>query len=236
MGNDGAAPVLAIDGPSGAGKGTVAQEVATRLGWHYLDSGALYRVLALAARERGLGPEEAGALRALAAALDVVFVPRPGDVVGVRLDGRDVSGEIRSEEAGRAASRLAAVPEVREGLLALQRRLRRPPGLVAEGRDMGTVVFPDAAVKIYLTASPEVRAQRRYKQLKEKGLDVTLSRLVEDIQARDRHDTERAVAPLRPAEDALVLDSSTLDVEQVVARVLDAVRRRQGAAAGGGRA
>jgi len=221
-----AAPVVAIDGPSGAGKGTVAQEVAKRLGWHYLDSGALYRVLALAAAARGLTEADPGVLGALAAALEVEFVPRPGDVVGVRLGGRDVSAEIRSEEAGRAASRLAALPAVREGLLALQRRLRRPPGLVAEGRDMGTVVFPDAAAKIFLTASPEVRARRRYKQLKDKGLDVTLSRLVEDIQARDRQDSERAVAPLRPAEDALVLDSSELDVAQVVERVLAAVKER----------
>lgn len=213
-------PVITIDGPSGTGKGTVTALVAQRLGWHTLDSGALYRVLGLAAEGRGVAFDDADGLAALAASLPLAFV---GD--RVLLDGTDVSDAIRTETAGMAASRVAAFPGVRAALLDWQRRMARAPGLVADGRDMGTVVFPDAGLKIFLDASPEVRAERRYKQLKEKGLDVNLAALVMDIRERDERDRTRAVAPLRAAGEAVVVDSTALSIAEVLDRVLEEVRR-----------
>ncbi len=224
-------PVLALDGPSGSGKGTVGQIIAQRLGWHYLDSGALYRALALAAAARGLDGDDAAALERLAAELDVEFVPQPPDSVRVLVDGTECGETLRSEECGRQASRLAAIPEVRRGLLRAQRAARRAPGLVADGRDMGGVVFPDAVLKIFLTANAEVRAQRRYKQLKDKGLDVSLRQLRQAIRDRDDRDAGRASSPLLAAGDACVVDTSGLGVEAVVARILEMLSERLAAQA-----
>lgn len=218
-------PVIAIDGPSGSGKGTVAQLLATELGWHFLDSGALYRILAYAAGQRGIALDAAAALAELARTLPVTFSPNDSKI---SLDGIDILDKIRTESAGNAASKVAAIPEVRVALLARQRAFRTAPGLVADGRDMGTVVFPDAAVKVFLTASAEERARRRYKQLIEKGLDANLSDLVTAIAERDRRDAERSVAPLKPAADAEILDTSDLDIAQSVAQVRALVRRRLG--------
>jgi cytidylate kinase len=219
-----APPVIAIDGPSGSGKGTIARRVASALGWHLLDSGALYRLLALAASRRGIGLDEAAALAELARNLDVRFAA-DGDGEGlIWLDGEPVRDELRTEEAGRGASTVAALQPVRTALLALQRSFRRPPGLVADGRDMGTHVFPEAGLKVYLTASAEERARRRHKQLNDKGIDVSLAALSRDIEDRDRRDSERSVAPLRPAEDARILDSSGQSIEAVTHTVLDWAR------------
>ena len=212
-----AAPVLTIDGPTASGKGTIAQRVARTLGWHYLDSGSLYRLTALSAMDHDVGFDDAPALERLAAALPVGFDP-DGRIL---LDGEDVTEAIRAEAVGNGASRLAVHPSVRAALLALQRGFRRPPGLVADGRDMGTVVFPDAALKVFLTASAESRAERRYKQLIEKGISATLSSLLQDLRARDARDASRAVAPLAPAEGAYVLDSTSLTIDETVAKVLD---------------
>ncbi len=212
------APVLTIDGPSGSGKGTIARLLAKRLGWHLLDSGALYRITALAAQRRGIDLQDAAAIAKLAAHLDVRFVGE--DETCVLLDGEDVSLLIRSEQAGEAASVIAAHRSVREALLEFQRDFAAAPGLVADGRDMGTVVFPDAPVKIYLDASAEVRGARRYKQLNEKGLDANLAQIIDDIRRRDERDMQRAVAPLKAADDAHVIDSSFLTVEQVLAECL----------------
>lgn len=222
--NDAAVPVIAIDGPSGSGKGTVARRVAEALGWRLLDSGALYRVVAVAAADRGIAEDDADALAACAGTLDIVF-----DVDGqggerIRVDGVDVTDRVRAEDTGTAASRIAAVGALRTALLDVQRGFRRAPGLVADGRDMGTVVFPDARCKVFLTASAEARAERRYKQLKEKGFDGTLAALFDDIVSRDARDAARAVAPLRPATDAIQLDSTGLDVDTVVQRVLELAR------------
>jgi len=212
------APVIAIDGPSASGKGTIASRVARQLGFHYLESGALYRVLALVSlREDAL---DEARLAELAARMDVAF--HDGEVL---LDDEDVSDKIRAEPCGVRASEVARLRAVRQALLQRQRAFRRPPGLVADSRDMGTVVFPDAPLKIFLTASPEVRAERRYKQLKEKGIDANLRALSHDLQERDERDTRRAVAPLVPAPDSQVLDSSTLSVEQVVERILQLYRK-----------
>jgi len=213
-------PVVTLDGPGGAGKGTVGLGLARRLGWHFLDSGALYRVLALAADRAGLDESRPASVAGLLPGLDVRFDPA-GEEPRVFLGGEDVSRAIRDEACGGLASRLAALPEVRAALLEAQRRWRRAPGLVADGRDMGTVVFPDALVKVFLTASPEVRAERRYKQLKDKGLSANLARLIADTRERDRRDAERPVAPLKPAPDARLLDSSRLNVEEVTAVVAD---------------
>lgn len=215
------APVIAIDGPTASGKGTVAERVARALGWHYLDSGALYRIVALQALRRSLDPDDGAALAALAAASAPRF--EQGRVL---LDGEDVSDAIRAEEVGVAASRAAAQPALRAALLDLQRRARRAPGLVADGRDMGTVVFPDALLKVYLTASVRSRAARRHKQLMEKGFSARLSDLSRDLAARDARDMQRAEAPLKPAEDALVLDSTDLSIDQTIDAVLEAYRRR----------
>lgn len=214
-------PVLCLDGPSGAGKGTVAQAVAERLGWHYLDSGALYRLLAFAASEQGIALDDEEALAALAERFDVRF--EDGRML---LDGREIGNRIRTEEAGNNASRVAAMPAVRQALLAWQRRQARPPGLVADGRDMGATVFPASPCKVFLTASAEERAQRRYKQLREKGFSVTLARLFQEIRERDERDANRSASPLRPADGAVVIDTTELNIEQVAARVLEVVAVR----------
>lgn len=210
-----AAPVIAIDGPTASGKGTVAERVAGALGFHYLDSGALYRLVALRALRMGCPTDDAPALTALARSLKPRF--GAGRIV---LDGEDVSLDIRSEEVGRLASQVAVHASLRAALLELQRSFRRPPGLVADGRDMGTVVFPDALLKVYLTASVPARAERRHKQLIEKGFTANIATLLQDLRARDERDATRAEAPLRPAEDALLLDSSGLGIEEVVDAVL----------------
>ena len=216
----GHAPIIAIDGPGGAGKGTISRLVASQLGWHLLDSGAMYRVAALAAGKQGVDITDNEAVTAVAKGLDVVFEPCDNGV-SVLLAGEDVSAEIRTEACGELASRVAAMGSVREALLARQRAFQEAPGLVADGRDMGTVVFPAAELKIYLTASAEERARRRHKQLIDKGIDVNLARLLEDIEQRDRRDMERPVAPLKPAEDAVVVDTTMMTIEQVVAKVSD---------------
>jgi CMP/dCMP kinase len=217
-------PVLAIDGPSGSGKGTIAREVADALGWHRLDSGALYRLAGLAAARQGQSGAAPVELARLSAGLNVRFGTDPAGAEQVWLDGDDVTAAIRTEECGRLASHIARIPEVRDALIGLQRGFRRAPGLVADGRDMGSRIFPDASVKVFLTASAAERAKRRYKQLKDKGIDVSLPALSRDIAARDRRDSERSVAPLRPAVDARVLDSSNLTIEDVTRTVLDWVR------------
>ncbi|MEW6445826.1 MAG: (d)CMP kinase [Pseudomonadota bacterium] len=211
-------PVLTLDGPSGSGKGTIARLLAKCLGWHMLDSGALYRLTALAAQRRGIDLADAQAVADVARGLDVRF--EGDEETRVLLDGDDVTLAIRTEEAGAAASTVAVHPLVREALLERQRRFAQPPGLVADGRDMGTVVFPDAPVKIYLDASAEVRAWRRCKQLNDKGLGANVDQIIDDIRERDRRDMQRPVAPLKPAEDAYVLDSSEMTVEQVLAECL----------------
>lgn len=212
-------PVITVDGPSGAGKGTLCMLLADKLGFHLLDSGAIYRVLALAAIHHGVDTESEDALVPLATHLDVQFIAE-GDLVKVILEGEDVSGELRKEETGMAASKVAALPRVREALLRRQRAFSAAPGLVADGRDMGTIVFPEAEAKIFLDASAEERATRRLKQLQQKGLDVRFDDLLSEIQERDDRDRNRPVAPLRPAEDALVLDSTSMNIEQVVEKAL----------------
>lgn len=218
-------PVVAVDGPSGSGKGTVAQILAARLGWHYLDSGALYRVVGLAARRGGVDVADASRLAHLAQAIDIRFLPRAGTAPVVLLNGEDVGDVLRTEESGDAASQVAAVPAVRQALLHKQHALREPPGLVADGRDMGTAVFPDAIVKVFLTASPGVRAERRYKQLREKGFDVNLPRLLDEICSRDARDAARSASPLKPAADAHLLDTSDLSISEVVDRIEHLLRQ-----------
>ncbi|MBX5460423.1 MAG: (d)CMP kinase [Steroidobacteraceae bacterium] len=221
-----APPVVTIDGPSGSGKGTIARAVARHAGWHLLDSGALYRLTALAGARAGLDPQDVQGHARLAGAMNVTFGSQSDGTERITLDGEDVTSELRSETTGSGASRVAAWPEVREALLARQRAFAQPPGLVADGRDMGTVVFPDAALKIFLTASAEERALRRYKQLKDKGSDVSLPALSREIAERDSRDSTRAVAPLKPAPDAEVIDSTGLSIGQVVDRVLAIGRSR----------
>lgn len=226
--NPEAAPVLTIDGPSGAGKGAVSANVARALGWNVLDSGAVYRAVALAALERGIETDDEAALVSLARYLPLTF--RVGlDGIDVLLDGREIGDALRSEAVSVAASQVASIAPVRDALLALQRQCRKPPGLVADGRDMGTVVFPGAGLKVFLEAGVEERAKRRYKQLKEKGESVKLARLLRDMQARDRRDRERAVAPTVPAPDAVVVDSTTLSLPEVIERVLGLASERFGA-------
>ena len=214
-------PVIAIDGPSGSGKGTIARRVADALGYHLLDSGALYRLVALSARKSGVSLDDRQKLAHLAVELDVRFDSDEDGEERIWLGDEDVTGEIRTEEAGAGASAVAQIPAVREALFERQRAFQQPPGLVADGRDMGSHVFPDATLKVFLTASAEERARRRHKQLKDKGLDVSLAALSRDIENRDRRDSERTVAPLRPAMNAKFLDSSGLSIEAVTKQVLD---------------
>jgi len=221
-----AAPIVTIDGPSGSGKGTICRSVSQRTGWHLLDSGALYRLVALAGVEAQLPPADVAAHATLALSMSIEFgVTAEGDE-RVLLNGREVTSDLRTETAGAGASRVAAWPEVRAALLDRQRAFAKPPGLVADGRDMGTVVFPDAPLKIFLTASPEERARRRYNQLKDKGSGVSLAALSREIAERDLRDSTRAVAPLKPAPDSHVIDSTSLSIEQVVEHVLDLGRRQ----------
>jgi len=223
-----AVPVLAIDGPSGSGKGTVGQLLAERLGWHFLDSGALYRALGIAANRAGEALlQDADALARLAVSLDIRFMPQPGGApVRVILNGTDVGDAIRTEDSGRLASIVAAVPQARAALLQKQHAFRQAPGLVADGRDMGSTVFPDAILKIFVTASAEIRAERRYKQLKEKGFDANLRRLLDEIRERDARDAARTASPLKPAADACILDTSSLGIPDVVDRIHGLLQER----------
>ncbi|WP_163557301.1 (d)CMP kinase [Halomonas sp. NO4] len=218
-------PVVTLDGPGGAGKGTISRLIAERLGWHLLDSGALYRLTALAALRHGVALDDAAGLAELARNLDVAFLAE-GETTRVLLEGDDVSRAIRTEQAGDAASQVAAVPAVREALLKRQRDFLQPPGLVADGRDMGTVVFPEAPLKVFLTATAEERARRRYLQLQEGGVDASLSSLLKEIQARDARDMQRSVAPLKPADDAIMLDTTRLTIPEVVDRLTEWLTER----------
>ncbi len=214
------APVITIDGPSGAGKGTVAKQVAGRLGWLWLDSGALYRVVGLLGARRGLAPGDEAGHAALAAGLHIVFMGAADGSDAVLVDGEDLAPELRSEAVGRLASAVAVLPAVRAALVGRQQSFRRLPGLVADGRDMGSAIFPDAPLKVYLTASVAERAERRYKQLKDKGLGGSLADLSRDIEERDRRDAGRAASPLLQTADAVRIDSSARSVESVVDEVL----------------
>ncbi|HET6724527.1 MAG TPA: (d)CMP kinase [Gammaproteobacteria bacterium] len=213
------APVITIDGPSGSGKGTISSLVASELGWHHLDSGALYRILAHAAAEAHIHADEPERVAALAPTLAIRFVS-DADESRILLNGQDVTAAVRAESCGNAASKIAVLPEVRAALVALQRRFRTPPGLVADGRDMGTVIFPDAETKVFLTASARERAERRHKQLNQKGLSVSLDRLLQDLEERDARDARRPISPLKPAPDAHTIDTTGMPIEAVVAAVL----------------
>jgi cytidylate kinase len=226
MGNhaavDAKAPVIAVDGPGGSGKGTITTRLADYLGWHFLDSGALYRLTALAVMKARVRLDDEAELGKVAANLDIRF-ETSGHTVTTLLDDEDVSDQLRSEETGILASRISAIAAVRAALTSRQRRFRQPPGLVADGRDMGTVIFPDARLKIFLTASAEIRAERRYKQLKEKGESVNLTRLFREIKARDLRDQSRSIAPLRPAEDAVIIDSTELNIDEVFEKIVSMI-------------
>jgi cytidylate kinase len=218
-------PVLTIDGPSGSGKGTISRLVADQLGWRLLDSGALYRAVGYAAGEEGIDLSDADAVTRCAQTVKIRFQPSPdGGETHVLVNGHDATDELRTETAGAAASAIAVIPSVRQALVELQLGFRKAPGLVADGRDMGTVIFPDAAHKFFLTASAGERAKRRYKQLKDKGLSVTLAVLQREIEARDERDASRPVAPLKPAEGAVVIDTTGMPIETVVAKVFAVVR------------
>jgi len=220
-------PVITVDGPSGTGKGTVCSYLSNWLRWHFLDSGALYRVLALTAERHAVDPDDESGIASLAKKLDVKFNNQGvGQEVTVILEREDVSQLIRTESCARAASQLAAYPKVRKALLARQQAFRKMPGLIADGRDMGTVVFTDARLKIFLTASEEERARRRHKQLKEKGFDVNLPQLSVEIIERDARDSQRTVSPLKPADDAVVIDTTNLNIEEVIQQVSMLVRDR----------
>lgn len=221
-------PVLTIDGPSGSGKGTISRAVAERLGWHYLDSGALYRAVGLAAAWEGLDLSDGEAVAQCAARTQIRFETAGEGEPRVIVNGKDATRLLRTETAGAAASAIAAHPPVRAALVALQHSFRKPPGLVADGRDMGTVIFPDAALKVFLTASAQARAERRYKQLIEKGFSANLPGLLRDLEERDRRDASRAIAPLAPAEDAQVVDSTALGIDETVERVLGLWDLRRG--------
>ena len=213
-------PVLTIDGPSGSGKGTISRAVAERLGWHYLDSGALYRAVGLAAAWEVVDLSDPEAVAQCARRTEIRFETQGSGEPHVIVNGKDATRQLRTETAGAAASAIAAHPPVRAALVDLQKGFRKAPGLVADGRDMGTVIFPDAAYKVFLTASAEERAQRRYKQLKEKGVSVNLAGLLHEIAARDERDASRSVAPLKPAEDAVIVDSTGTPISEVVEHVL----------------
>lgn len=217
------APVLTIDGPSGSGKGTLSRLLAKKLGWHWLDSGAIYRLLALSALKQSIDLDDGEALATQAQQLDIAFIDDDEGNPDVLLDGESVRYELRTETCGAAASKVAAQPVVREALLKRQQDFCQTPGLVADGRDMGTVVFPDAELKVFLTASIEERAKRRHKQLKEQGLEISIDDLFQEISARDERDTNRSVSPLRPAEDAKVVDCSHLSIEEMLECALDLV-------------
>lgn len=220
-------PVITIDGASGTGKGTISLHLVKHLGWNLLDSGALYRVLALAAQRHSVALDNEKALEVLAEHLDVQFKAHKNNFPDIILESEDVTEMIRNEKIGNAASKIAALPAVRASLLSRQRAFREAPGLIADGRDMGTVVFPDADLKIFLTASPEERAMRRFNQLKEKGISVTLHDLIQDLRERDRRDSERLVAPLKPAEDAICINTDRLTIEQVVEIILVEIDRKK---------
>lgn len=214
------APVLTIDGPSGAGKGTISRIIARRMGWHYLDSGALYRAVGVAASWADIDTSDASALVRCTFDTHVQFVEQ-GDAMRVMVNGTDATDELRLETTGALASAIAAIPEVRAALKERQRAFRELPGLVADGRDMGTVIFPDASYKVFLTASAEERAERRHKQLKDKGVSVNFDDLLREIMARDARDAQRTVAPLKPADDAVLIDTTGIGIDDVVARVMD---------------
>lgn len=217
-------PVLTIDGPSGSGKGSITQLVAQKLGWHILDSGALYRLTALSALQHDVSFEDEEALADIAQNLAVEFLPSSaGEPVRVMLEGRDVTQDLRLEETGNNASKVAVLPAVRQALLQRQRDFRQSPGLVADGRDMGTVVFPDAPYKVYMTASAQARAERRYQQLKAQGEDVRIATLLQEIEERDARDMGRKAAPLKPADDAVMIDTTELSIDEVLAKVLSVV-------------
>ncbi len=222
-------PVICLDGPSGVGKGTICLAVAKKLGWHILDSGSLYRITALQVSrdfpDQPVDSLDTAKLAEIAKNLNVTYEENNGELA-ILLDGEDITQQIRNEQIGAKASQIAAIPEVREALLARQRAFLVAPGLVADGRDMGTVVFPQAVLKIYLTATPQERAQRRYKQLKEKGIDANLSALVEELRLRDDRDMNRKTAPLKPASDAIIIDTSSLNIEQVTNEVMQLVSQR----------
>ena len=215
-------PILTIDGPSGAGKGTVSRLIAQKLGWHYLDSGAIYRALALELTEKDVLHESIAEMVDVALGMDLVF--GCSENRSVLLNGQDVTDLLGLESTGNNASKIAAIPEIRAALLQKQHDFKQAPGLVADGRDMGTVVFPEAKHKVFLTASASERAERRYKQLKEKGIDANLLKITADIQERDQRDSERQISPLVPAADAIYIDSSTMSIQAVVAEVLSLVR------------
>jgi cytidylate kinase len=222
----GQVPVITVDGPSGSGKGTICQLLSRELNWGLLDSGALYRLVGLAAKHHGVELDNQEALVVLAAHLDVQFIAREDDSVQIILEGEEVTDVIRTEAVGKDASIVAALPEVREALLGRQRAFAELPGLIADGRDMGTVVFPEAGLKVYLDASADERAVRRYNQLINKGLGANLQAILGDIQARDDRDMNRAVAPLKPAADAVILDTTTMSIKEVLAAVMDEARHK----------
>lgn len=221
-----AIPVITIDGPSGVGKGTLSRNLAQLLGWHLLDSGALYRLTALAAQQQGIAPDAAELLAKVAKNLSVRFLCTSEGREYIELNDQDVTLQVRHERTGQAASQVAAIPAVRTALLDRQRAFRQPPGLIADGRDMGTVVFPHAKIKLFLTASAEERAKRRYKQLIEQGVSASLATLAQEIAERDLRDTQRAVSPLQPADDAIILDTDRLDSSAVYEIALDLIKQR----------
>ncbi len=220
------AAVITIDGPSGVGKGTLSERLASKLGWHFLDSGVLYRIVGLVASKRGIDFDDAKALASMARALNIEFKLEAGVTSAILVDGVDVKGEIRTEACGQSASKVAAHSAVRDALTDVQRGFQQLPGLVTDGRDMGTVIFPEAELKLYLTASAEVRGERRYKQLQIKGFDGTLADVVRELEARDERDANRKVAPLKPADDAIIIDTSTKSIDEVFAEALSLIEEK----------